>query len=85
MVKRPSLAGVTWGSPVFLMRVTFMHLPRLGRAQLKGQFVDAVGAQPHLDVLRRDDHLLDQDPNDALLLGREQFVPNLVQPGHADP
>lgn len=65
MVRRPSLAGMTWGSPVLLIRVTLM--------------------QPlDLDVVQRDDHLLDQEPHDPLLLSRQEPVPYLVQPGHGD-
>ena len=51
---------------------------------LEHQPFDPVGAQAHLQVGARDDHLLDQELHDPHLLGREQLVPNRVELRHGD-
>jgi hypothetical protein len=54
------------------------------RLQLQRQRLDPVRPKPHLKVVGRDDHLLDQQAHDALLLGREELLPDRVQPGRGN-
>ncbi|MDQ3775605.1 MAG: hypothetical protein M3461_15255 [Pseudomonadota bacterium] len=70
MVTRPSLVDLRLAG---LADTSQTHAAtsspaRLGAAQ--GKLLNAIRSQPALDVLWRDDNLLDQEPHDALLLGR---------------
>jgi hypothetical protein len=49
--------------------------------QFGNQRLQALGPQPHLDPVRRQIHPLDQQPHDARLLGREQFIPQRRERG----
>lgn len=57
---------------------------RVGWLQFQHQALNAVGAQPHFQVVGRHDHLLDQQLDDARLLGWEELAPNGVEPRHRD-
>ena len=39
--------------------------------QLQRQHLDSIRPKPYLEIVGRDDHLLDQEPHDALLLHGE--------------
>jgi len=80
---------MTSGSPVLWMRISLTPMPLLGPGrpgwlQFQHQALDAVGAQSHLQVVGRHDHLLDQQLDDARLLGWKELVPNGVEPRHGD-
>jgi hypothetical protein len=43
--------------------------------QLQCQHLDAVRPESHLEIIGRDDRLLDQQPHDALLFGGKELLP----------
>ncbi len=72
---------INQGGRVTLLTGKEMLLDRFG-AQLQHQTLNAVGAQPHFEVIGRHDDFLHQQHHDPGLLGREQLIPNRVEPGH---
>ena len=70
---RPSLL-------IFGFAITLPSCFRPDRVQLSGQVGQSFGPQPDVDAVRADIDALDQQLDDARLLGREQFVPERIEP-----
>ncbi len=53
--------------------------------ELPCQHIQSIRAEANLQVVRRHDHLFNEQADNAMLFGREQLLPNLVDLRHRDP